>query len=178
MVFSRLVAYKKNNLMLLASLAFSALSLVNYFYNFDILAPGINEGSVRVNMGSAFILPVLILTSVQILYSAGVLHLVTRSFFFEKRDFLKAYFCASLLVLMYSFFYTLFPYWGPYLFLVGSFRGTTASGYVQLSAWTAVLIVSISLAIRKVYGLERQVRWPVIFLLSGALFTLVLALAD
>jgi hypothetical protein len=180
LLFSKLIAFKRNDPMLAVSILFSAVAVVNYYSFFDVLAPGItsSNGSVKESMGALFIFPVLLLTAIQLLYSAGILHLVTRAFFFDKRDFVKAFFSSSVLVLMFSFFYLLVPSWGPYLFLVGPLRDTPSSDYVLLAGWLAVTLLASSAIITAVYGLRGKVKWPLALFLSGSMFLIVLAFAE
>jgi hypothetical protein len=176
---SRLVAYKKNNVLLTAALALGFLTILNYWWFFDILAPQIPyTGSVRANMGPYFIFPIVALTIAQTLFTAGDMHLVTRGFYPQKHDFQKAYLCGALVVFLYSIFYTFFPSWGAYLYIVGPFLGTSWTDYLVLVAWTAVVILATSVFIRWIYGLRGLIRWPVLLLLSGAMLVMVLALAD
>jgi len=181
MGLSKRLAYRRNDALLGLTVLLFALAVVNYYVNFDILAPGIGNGtgSVRADMGPYFLIPILVLAAVQALYVSGVLHLVTRAFYSEKRDFLKALFVSSLLVLLYSIFYTIFPSWGPYLYIVGTFRGTSALDYATLFAWTAVTIASTAYAIKVIYGFKKgEIRTSMLLLISAALLTLVLAMAD
>lgn len=176
----RRVAYRRNDKLFAATLLALLLAVVNYYFFFDVLAPNIGNtsGSVKANMGVLFVAPVLVLTAIQALYAAGVLHLVTRSFFFEKRDFLKALFISSCVVLLYSAYYTLVPTWGPYTFLTGSFRGVPATTYAELAIWTALLLTATSLLIWKLYDFKRgEVRRTMVVLVSGSLLILVMAFA-
>ena len=135
MGLSRRIAYKRNDALLVLAFLLLALAVANYYFFFDVLAPNIGNtsGSVKSNMGALFVAPVVVLTAIQVVYAAGVLHLVVRSFFFEKRDFLKAFFISSCVVLLFSVYYTLVPTWGPYTFLTGSFRGVSTTTYAVLT---------------------------------------------
>jgi hypothetical protein len=174
------IAYKKNPALLYLSFLLLLLATVNYYMFFDILAPSFPDGgSVRAYMGTAFLALVLVLTGVQVLFASGVLHLVIRSFYFERRDFLKAFFTASVLTTLYSVYYVLVPSWGPYTFLTGSFRGVDASTYLVLTGWTVLIILVTALVIRWIYGFEKgKIRWRTLLLISGILFSLVLAFAE
>ena len=115
----------------------------------------------------------------QAAYASGVLHLVTRSFYFERRDYLKALFVASILILLYSGYYDLVPSWGPYSFLTGPLRGVTPAQYLILGAWTAVVIFATAFLIRRVYGFKKgEIRWASLLLLTAGIFLPVLAFAE
>ena len=167
--------------MLVSAFVVLAVAVINYYVNFDILAPGIGNlsGSVKSNMGALFIAPVLVLTFGQVIYTAGVLHLVVRSFYFERRDFLKAFFAASVEVLFYSVFYTFYPSWGPYLYIVGPFRDTPIGSYLILLAWTAFAILAMAYLVKRLYAFKKgEIRVSMLILISAAMLTLVLAMAD
>ncbi|HUI86799.1 MAG TPA: hypothetical protein VLY21_06565 [Nitrososphaerales archaeon] len=172
--------YKASRPLFVSALVALALAVVNYYLFFDVLAPGLgNSGSVKASLGPAFVFPVLLLAVIQVSYAAGVLHLVTRSFYPDRHDFLKALFVGSVLVLMYSIYYTLVPNWGPYTFLTGPLRDVPAIQYVVLGVWTAVVIAATALLIRRVYGFKKgDIRWRVLLLLTGGIFLIVLAFAE
>jgi hypothetical protein len=180
MGLSRIVAYKRNDKLLAVTLVVLFVAVVNYYLNFDVLSPDIGNvsGSVKANMGSFFLIPVLVLTIIQLFYAAGILHLVTRSFYFEKRDFLKALFVASFLILLFSGFYTLVPHWGPYTFLTGSFRGVPPDTYALLAGWLAILLGTTTLLVWKVYGFRKgEIRPTILLLLISSMFLIVMAFA-
>jgi hypothetical protein len=157
-----------------------ALAVVVYSLFFDVLSPEVaNGGSVRSNLGPAFVLLAIVLTAVQAAYASGVLHLVTRSFYFDRRDYLKALFVASVLIFLYSGYYILVPYWGPYTFLTGPLRGVAPVEYLILGLWTAVVILATSLLIRRIYGFKRgEIRWGALLLITAGIFLPVLAFAE
>lgn len=181
MGLSRRLAYKRNDTMFGVTIFLLGVAAANYYAFFDILAPGISNGSgsVKSSMGIYFLIPIVVLTVVQALYVSGLLHLVTRAFYAEKRDFVKALFVSSVEVLLYSVYYTIYPSWGPYLIIVGTFRGTSAASYLVLLGWTAVIVGVIAIVINGVYGFKKgEIRRSILVLLSAALLGLVLALAD
>ncbi len=179
MPFSRRISFKKNWTLLSISLLLLALTVANYYLYFDVLAPGFPDGgSVKAYMGALFIVPVILLTAIQVLYASGVLHLVTRSFYFERRDFLKAFFASSAVVFLYSVFYTIVPSWGPYTFLTGTFRDVAGAVYLELAVWTAIILASTVLLVRRVYAFEKgEIRWSMLLLLAGSIFLVVMAFA-
>lgn len=177
MVLSRL-SFKKNNAMLVGSFLILFAAVVNYYFFFDVLAPEIQFGSVKANMGGFFIVPVIVLASIQVVYAAGVLHLVIRSFYLERRDFLKAFFISSFLVFLFSVYYTLVPTWGPYSFLTGWYRGVTLATYGILALWTGVILFVTSMLIWRLYHFRYgEVRRTMVLLVAGAIFISVMAFA-
>jgi hypothetical protein len=86
---------------------------------------------------------------------------------------------SSILVLLYSGYYTLVPSWGPYTFLTGAFRGVPAVVYLILALWTAVVIVATTILIQRVYRFKKgELRWKVLVLVAASLFVVVMAFAE
>jgi hypothetical protein len=177
---SNRITYEKNPVLLGLSFLILSVAVVNYYLFFDILAPGFpNGGSIKASMGPAFVAPILSLTAVQVLFSSGVLHLTMRGFYPAKRDYLKAFFVGSVLVALYSVYYALVPSYGPYTFMTGPYRGVAASNYLMLAVWTALIILTTTFLIKRVYGFKKgEIRWTMLVLLSGSLFLLALAFAE
>jgi membrane-bound ClpP family serine protease len=63
--------YSRNPLLLASAFAALFLAVANYLLFFDVLSPGVGGGSIKANMGAFFLVPVLLLTGIQILYSTG-----------------------------------------------------------------------------------------------------------
>jgi hypothetical protein len=162
------------------SLVLLGLAVVNYSFCFDVLAPGFpNGGSIRAYMGPWFIGPIVLLTAIQALFSSGLLHITTRAFYPDRRDFLKALFTTSLLTALFSVYYDLVPSWGPYTFLTGAFRGVPGTTYVILGLWTAFSVLTTALVIWRIYRFRSgEIRKDALILLSGCLFILVMAFAE
>ncbi|HXW37780.1 MAG TPA: hypothetical protein VEJ36_07770 [Nitrososphaerales archaeon] len=177
---SERIHYKRNDKLLVISVVMVVLALAAYYSYFDILSPGIpGSGSVRALTGAYFVALVLLLAAVQLLYVAGVLHLVMRSFYFERRDFLKAFYVSATMVFMFSVYYVLFPSWGPYYFITGPLLHIPSTDYLVLGSWTAVIVAFTTVNVRKAFGFKKgEVRWSMLILLSGALFLLALAFAE
>ena len=111
---SRYVMYRPNVRLLAASLLLSFATFAIYLRYFDILAPFIPDGSVRLNSGVFFALPVFLLLGGQTIFDMWFTHVSVTLATPEKRDALKAYFVASFIILLFSVYYVIFPYYGPY----------------------------------------------------------------
>jgi hypothetical protein len=177
---SNRITYEGNPVLLGLSFVILLIAVVNYYLFFDVLAPGFpNGGSVKASMGAAFLAPILILTAIQVLFSSGVLHLTMRAFYPEKRDYLKSFFVGSVLVALFSVYYTLVPSYGPYTILTGWYRGVGATDYLMLAGWTALMILTTTLLIRRIFRFTKgEIRWTMLVLISGTLFLLALAFAE
>ena len=180
MGLSRRLKYERNDGLLAASLLLSALAVIVYEERFDVLSPRVGDsGSLKSLMGPGFLGLVLVLTSIQLLYISGVLHLVMRAFYPDRRDLLKSFFVASIVVFLYSLMYVLIPDWGPYYFVTGPFLHIPLADYVELLGWTGIIVASTTLAIRQTFGFKHgQVRLSMLILTAGTLFLLALAFAE
>jgi len=175
---SSLVAYKKNNLALFLSFVFIILSFSIYSFYYDILIPGIPSGSYKKIVGNYFLIPVTILTSAQILFNSGMIHVITRAIIPNKRDFLKALFASSILVFLFSVFYLIFPFYGPFLYIVKSVDGFDISTYLVLISWTTFSIFSTAFLIRKIYSPEKSLSWKKTLLIVASLFAITMVIAS
>lgn len=180
MGLGRRLRYERNDALLAVALALAALAAFVYEERFDVLSPKVGDsGSLKALMGPAFFGLVLILTSIQLLYISGVLHLVMRAFYPDRRDLLKSFFVASVVVFLYSLFYVLIPGWGPFYFITGPFLHVSAANYAELLGWTGAVVAATTVAIRQVFGFKKgQVRTSMLVLTAGTLFLLALAFAE
>lgn len=165
------IEYQMDTRLLLLSFGFSAVTLAVYARFFDILAPFIPGGSVRVNAGQFFMIPTFLLLCGQTLFATWLTHVVVAMVAPEKKDALKAYFVASTEIMLFSVFYILFPYYGPYTFIV-YFMPNQPFGldsYPILVAWTVVVVLVAYLLMGHAFKLERSTRFgPGRNLLFGA----------
>ena len=137
------MAYERNTRLLVASLSLSAATFVVYLRYFDILVPFIPGGSVRDNSGLFFALPVFVLLGGQTLFDVWFTHSAVKLASPEKRDALKAYFVAAFQILLFSGYYVLFPYYGPYVYIVYWMPGQSFGefAYLTIVAWTLAIIL-------------------------------------
>lgn len=152
---SRYVMYRSNVKLLAASLLLSAATFAVYLRYFDILVPFIPDGSVRVNSGLFFAFPVFLLLGGQTLFDLWFTHVSVALATPEKRDALKAYFVASFQILLFSLYYVIFPYYGPYAYIV-YFMPDQSFGrlaYPILIAWTLVIVAGTYLLTKWAFGL-------------------------
>lgn len=98
------------------------------------------------------------MTSAQTLFITWLTHIVIAVVSPSRKDALKAYLVASEAIFLFSVLYVLFPYYGPYTFIVyfTPNSGFGITDYLVLVAWTAVTILGTSVLIKQVFRLENQ----------------------
>jgi hypothetical protein len=150
------VTYQKNNKLLAFSLFVSALTYLVYAAFFDILVPFIPRGSVRYNSGVYFAIPIFFLICGQTLFLIFLLHLSMRTIAPDQRDALRAYFVASMHVLLFSILYAFFPYYGPYTLIVYFMpnENFTSYSYPLLVLWIVLIILATYLLVKRAFHLE------------------------
>ena len=178
----RYVTYRRDRRLLLASLCLSTATFAIYLQYFDILAPYIPQGSVRSNSGIFFGLPVFILLGGQTLFDTWFMHTSITLGAPDKRDALKAYFVASFQILLFSGYYVIFPYYGPYTYVVYFMPGESfgSLAYPILIAWTLAIIVGTYLLTEWAFRIENDShfgRKRKLLLAAGAL-ALILVMAS
>jgi hypothetical protein len=167
---------------LLASLIISVSTFAIYARYFDILVPFIPGGSVRENSGLFFALPVVLLVSGQSLFATWVNHVAIGSSTPEKKDALRAYFVASIQILLFSLYYAMFPYYGPYTFVVYFMPGQSffPGAYFVLVAWTLAIVLGSAVLIREIFGLRGDGRMGAVrsILMAAAVLALIMVTAS
>ncbi len=112
------------------------LIYVNYY---DILIPGITNGSYRVVVGSLFAIPSFILSAGQVGLGGFIIY-ASVYLFKHKAHETKSLFTSAFIVFLFSLTYVVFPMYGPFYFIV--FATSIAPPnviYFEL-AWTAALL--------------------------------------
>lgn len=156
----RWVTYKPSARLLVASVVLSVTTFAVYLRYFDILAPFIPDGSVRANSGLFFGVPVFVLLGGQTLLAVWFTHSSITLAAPEKRDALKAYFVVSFEILMFSFYYVIFPYYGPYTFIVYFMPSEAFSrfAYPVLVAWTLTIVLGTYLLMQRTFRIQNTPR--------------------
>ncbi|HEV2225941.1 MAG TPA: hypothetical protein VGR56_03950 [Nitrososphaerales archaeon] len=168
---SRYISYKWNPTIFLLSMCFSVGALVVYGFFFDILVPFIPGGSVKASYGVYFVIPIVLLVSAQTLFTTWLAHISVSTGAPGKGDALRAYLVASVEVFLFSLYYVIFPFHGPYTFIV-YFTPANTFGQTALAVvigWTMFIIVVTFVLLRRVFRLEGTPRFgPVRMLLLAA----------
>jgi hypothetical protein len=167
---------------LFASFALSAVSFAMYLEFFDILAPVIPGGSVRLNSGVFFVLPVFLLVGGQTLFGTWLTHFVVTVAEPEKRDALRAYLVTAAEIFMFSFFYVLSPSYGPYTFVV-YFMPREAFGPLilpMLALWALATVLVTYLVLTRSFGFGANSRFGIKsrLLFSAAMLAMLIVIAD
>lgn len=121
--------------------------------------------------GIFFVIPLILLVSAQTLFTTWFAHIAVKTGAPGKGDALKAYFVASIEVFLFSLYYLIFPFHGPYTFVVfftpANTFGPTALPIVIL--WTVFTILVTFVLLRRVFRLEATPSFgPVRMLLLAA----------
>jgi len=178
----RLVTYKPNTRLLIASMLLSIATFVIYLRYFDILAPSIPQGSVRANSGVFFGLPVFLLLGGQTLFTMWLTHVSITVTSPANRDALKAYFIASFEILLFSFYYVIFPYYGPYTYVIYFMPNETFGefAYPMLVIWTLVIILGSYLLMGRTFNIKnnRQLGTAKKLLLVASALAMILVMAS
>ncbi|HEV2137877.1 MAG TPA: hypothetical protein VGR53_03480 [Nitrososphaerales archaeon] len=168
---SRYISYKWNPTIFILALCFSVGAIVAYGFFFDILAPFLPGGSVKASYGVFFVVPLILLVSAQTLFTTWLAHISVTAGAPGKGDALRAYFVASVEVFLFSLYYVIYPFYGPYTFIV---YFTTANTFGQTAlpvviGWTIFTILVTLVLLRRVFRLEATPKFgPVRMLLLAA----------
>ena len=138
---------------------------------FDILVPFIPGGSVRAIYGGFFVIPIILLVSAQTLFTTWLAHISVNTGAPGKGDALRAYFVASVEVFLFTIYYVIFPFHGPYTFIVYFTPANTfgPSALPIVIGWTVFTILATLVLLRRVFRLETTQKFgPVRMLLLAA----------
>ncbi len=153
--FEKLFKYKPNFFYFISSLLMFSLTLIIYFKYYDILIPGLPNGSYRIAIGTLFLLPSFLLAGGQIAFGGFFLHMMTTAIKGEG-DLLKAIFITSCITLFFSITYVIFPLFGPFYYIVFVTGGPWYALYIEL-LWTGIIFIFGSFMIRKLYNIEYKI---------------------
>jgi hypothetical protein len=178
----RIVTYRPDKRLFVASLLLSVATFAVYSRYFDILAPFIPSGSVRDNSGLFFALPVFILLGGQTLFDMWFTHAAIKLATPERRDALRAYLVAAIQILLFSGYYVLFPHYGPYIYIVYWMPGLSFGrfAYPIVIAWTLAVILGTFLVTEWAFKSERGDNfgvWKRLLLAAGTL-TMIMVIAS
>ncbi|MBI2675487.1 MAG: hypothetical protein HYX24_03445 [Candidatus Aenigmarchaeota archaeon] len=139
---------------LVPSMALGAASFFVYVAFFDILMPGLPEGSYRLAVGQLFAIPSFILAFGQIAISAIFLyHIAAANGAKVAGTFSRSVFVASVLTFLFSLTYVIFPHFGPFYYIVFAAEKAPANVLPIEIAWTLAALLIGSLAYERIYKL-------------------------
>ena len=102
-----------------------------YLLFYDILIPGLPNGSYRLAVGQFFAIPSLLLLLGQVLIGGMIILFASSSIKKEKLNadnFAKPLFIASFLTLIFAVMYVIYPFFGPFYYIVFSSGGIFPAG--------------------------------------------------
>jgi len=111
---------------------------------------------VKASYGIFFAIPIILLVSAQTLFTTWLVHISVKTSAPGKGDALRAYFVASAEVFLFSLYYVIFPFHGPYTFIV-YFTPANTFGPVALPVvigWTVFTILVTFVLLKRIFRLE------------------------
>jgi hypothetical protein len=156
----------KDKYFLAAGFALATFAFIVYMLFYDILIPGITNGSYRAVVGVWFAIPSFLLAYGQALIAGTIIYFASRTFT-GKASYAKSFFISSTLVMIFSLTYVIFPFFGPFYFIVFA-TGIAPPNVLFIEvAWAAVAVVVCTLLLEKLHGVRRK------YALFTALVTLI-----
>ena len=155
MAFSEMFVHKKNPSLYFLVLVLFLLSAAVYTAYFDILLPGFSDGSYRKAVGEMFIIPSVLLAAGQIFFGGFLLHMCT-SAIAKKGDFLRSLSIAAIMAFMFSLTYVMFPFYGPFYYIVFVLTGPWYALPLEI-AYTAATVLASAYLIRRFYDIEWKI---------------------
>ena len=158
------------------TIAFTIASFVIYMLFYDILIPGLPNGSYRLAVGSMFAIPALLLLAGQVAIGGLIILFAASSIRREKLSksiYVKSLFVASLLTLLFSVTYVIYPFFGPFYYIVFSSGGVSPLILIGEIAWTIIMVVSGTLLTRKLHKLPAK--WSLLVTIIAIIFITVAA---
>ena len=140
--------------LLLIALTFTLMAFTVYMLFFDILIPGLPDGSYRKAVGSLFAIPAFLLAIGQT--GIGGFFINGLAVYFGAQGRLdKALLVASALTMMFSLTYAMFPNYGPFYYIVFATGGPGYALPVEI-IWSLAMAGVGTLLCRRVFGLRAR----------------------
>ncbi len=136
------------------ALALGMVSLAIYINFYDILIPGLPNGSYRLWVGQLFAIPSFLLMFGQIAVSAIFLYNIAAAGGAKVRGtFFRAVLVAAVMTFFFAFTYVMYPGFGPYYYIF--FTQGQQPPHVLLTeiAWTVASLLASSLLYSRIYRL-------------------------
>ncbi len=133
---------------------FAVLAFMTYMLFYDTLIPGLPQGSYRLANPFGFTIATFWLTAGQIIIAGFILHLMVGAIDRKKEDYLRALFIVSLMTLLFSFTYVIFPRVGPFFYIVYSVGMAPWYAVPFEILWTSFVVVVSAALIHKEYKIS------------------------
>ena len=127
---------------LLAAIFLALISFVVYVNYYDILIPGIPNGSYKLAVGNLFAIPSFILLAGQVFVGAFIIYACVY-LFHGKEHATKSLLISSTMAFMFSLTYVIFPMFGPFYYIVFA-TGTAPPHVIEIELVWTILTLSIS----------------------------------
>lgn len=137
---------------------------------------------MKASYGIFFVIPIILLVSAQTLFTTWLAHISVSTGAPGKGDALRAYCVASVEVFLFSLYYVIFPFHGPYTFIV-YFTPANTFGQTALPvviSWTIFTILVTFGLLRRVFRLETTPKFgPVrVLLLAATMLAMMMVTAS
>lgn len=139
---------------LLGSVILFLLTFVIYVNFFDILIPGLPNGSYRQAVGPLFAIPSFLLAGGQVLIGGLIIYFIS-SKFSPKAKLQKSLFISAAVTLFFSFTYVIFPFFGPFYYIVFAVGGPPHALLVEV-VWSVIMLTAGTLLTEKLNKVERK----------------------
>lgn len=142
----------------LASVVLWFVSFLIYLSYYDILIPGLPNGSFRLAVGPLIVAPFFILAAGQVVIGGliiyfGVTSIIRRCEF--KKDYTISLFIASLMTFLFSLTYVIYPFYGPFYYIIFLAGGPPEVILVEI-IWSAIMLAASTLLIGKLHKIKRK----------------------
>ncbi len=168
------IKYGWNSFTFAATIFLIAAAACIYLNYFDILAPEFVNGSFRQSVGKYFIVPVIMLITAQLAIGTTFAYLAINLLKQSANDALKAAAVSAFAMFLFSFTYFIFPFYGPYYYIVSWAAQGPHNALLIEVLWTALSIFSITMAFRKSFKID----WKACLVLAIFLLSMFMGLAS
>lgn len=147
-------AYRMNARRLVIGVACAVVAYVLYLSYYDILIPGLPEGSYRLATTLGFAVASFLLVGGQILIGGFLINVMAAFGRARNEDCLKGDSIASVMTVLFALTYAIFPHFGPFYYIV--FSATQGAWYVMLFEvlWSAFIVLIGAALIRWQYNIR------------------------
>lgn len=145
-------SYQENHKKGLLTLAFFVLAFVLYAFYYDILIPGLPDGSYRLATNNGLIIVAFLLAGGQTAIGGFFLN-VCAGASGAKLDYQNGLLISAFMTFMFSMTYFFFPNFGPFYYI--AFATSNAPWYVFPFEviWTAIVICTSALITKREYNI-------------------------
>lgn len=143
----------KNKNYVAVSIILFLIAFIIYTYYYDILIPGLPNGSYRHAIGQFFAIPAFLLAAGQVMLAGAIIFFAANTYN-NDQDFEKSLLISSVLVLMFSLTYVIFPMYGPFYYIVFAVGGPPYVLAIEF-VWSIAMLVVATGMISKIHKIGK-----------------------